>query len=230
LPSLHKGLAQRHCLIDQRLRALEPCEVIELAAGLSARGLRSCRDPESLPGLKRYLELDLPHVIAHKRRLYQLSAGEGEPALPERLCWRGLDVTGLALSSLFERPRATTERRLLIAEGLMMYLDAPAQRALWREALKALEGGGVLVFDLVPSVEQPPPGLFGRLLGALMARFTGGATFTVDQRGREELCHELHELGFAEVKIYDTAELAHERGLPHPEAHTQQLIFEARAP
>ena len=141
-----------------------------------------------------------------------------------------LNVTQAELGSLFSATAQGEGRRLLIAEGLFMYLDADTQRALWREALEALQGGGALLFDLVPSCEQPPPGLFGRALGALMAHFTGGETFTRDERGREELCWELRELGFSKVKLYETNQVARELGLPHPEARTQQLIFEVHAP
>ena len=200
--------------------------MVELAAGLSARGLRFTRPEKGLPSIQRYLEVDLPHVVQHKNMLYQRDA-RGEP-LPPPLSWRGLNVTQVELSSLFNREGEG--RRLLIAEGLFMYLDADTQRALWREALEALRGGGVLLFDLVPSCEQPPPGLFGRALGALMSLFTGGKTFITDARGREELLCELRELGFAQVKLYDTSSVARELKLPHPEAITQQLIFEVRAP
>lgn len=229
-PSLHKGLAQRHALIDQRVDALQPSEVMELAAGLSARGLRFTQAGRA-PALRRYLELDLPHVIAHKQALYQ-RAVQGEPAsaLPSRLEWRGADVTEASLSSLFEGPPEAERPRLIIAEGLLMYLDAPSQRALWRQALEALRGGGTLLFDLVPSCEQPPPGLIGRALGALMRRFTGGSTFSVDERGREELSQELLALGFTELKLYDTQRDAQRLGLPFAQVKTQQLIFEARAP
>lgn len=226
-PSLHKGLTQRHALIDQRARALKPCEVVELAAGLSARGLRFTQAGRS-PELIRYTELDLPHVIQHKRALYQHSLKDAK--LPPRLAWRDADVTQSNLAQLFDETSSVDRPRLIIAEGLFMYLDASSQRALWRQALEALRGGGVLIFDLVPSCEQPPPGLLGRALGALMARFTGGATFSADARGREVLCKELKELGFESLKLYDTQRDASELGLPYASADTQQLIFEVRAP
>lgn len=226
-PSLHKGLVQRHALIDQRVKHLQPSQVVELAAGLSARGLRMTSD-SILPNLTQYLEIDLPHVIEHKKLL--LNRFRQDPDFPAQLEWRGLDVTQISLRSLFQDRPQGSGSRLIIAEGLFMYLDESAQRALWQEAYQALQDGGVLLFDLVPTSEQAPPGLLGRLLGALMARFTGGSTFTVDQRGREDICYELSEIGFKNIKLYDTQRFAQEFGLPFPQTKTQQLIFEAHAP
>ena len=48
---------------------------------------------------------------------------------------------------------------LVIAEGLFMYLPAETQRRLWRRV--AALAPRTFVFDLLPAVEQPPPGAAG---------------------------------------------------------------------
>ena len=222
-PSLPKSLAQRHALIDLRLGALNPHEVVELAAGLSARGLRCCEHSSALPHLTRYLEVDQPHVIEHKRAL--LARSDATAQLPPPLVWEGADVTRTSLKALFE---GSEGGRVIIAEGLMMYLSATEQRALWREAFEALSPtGGTLLFDLVPACEQAPPGLVGRGLERLMRAFTGGESFKTDTRTRADLMRELMEVGFHDVRVYDTPKVAQALGLPFAEARTEQLVFEA---
>lgn len=216
-PSLHKGLAQRHALIDALARRAGREQVVELAAGLSARGLRWAQGV-------RYTEVDLPHMVSYKRaRLMEAGIGlrEGHALIGADL--REGAEGALDLAALLTPPPAT-----LIAEGLLMYLTPAEQRALWRSAAEALRGrGGELIFDLVPPCEQPRPGVLGRGLGWLMRRFTGGQSFTVDARGREVLRAELIEAGFSEVRALNTAEVAVGEGLPFAGARTQQVVWVA---
>jgi hypothetical protein len=82
LPSLRHGLVQRHVMID-RLAAASGCaQVLELAAGLSRRGVTMSADPAL-----RYVEVDLPPMIAHKQRLLRKSArGRAIAARPTWCC------------------------------------------------------------------------------------------------------------------------------------------------
>ncbi len=216
-PSLHKGLAQRHALIDALARRAGHAQVLELAAGLSARGLRWAEGV-------RYTEVDLPHVVVLKRQCLE-GAGvvlrEGHALIGADLREGGAEA--LELGALLTPGAAT-----LIAEGLLMYLTPDEQRGLWRRAVGALRGrGGVLIFDLVPPCEQRAPGWVGRGLGWLMRRFTGGQAFTVDARGREALRAELLEAGFSWVRALDTSALAAQEGLPFEGARTQQVVWVA---
>ena len=77
LPRLPEGLAQRHLLIDQLAEEREPDVILELAAGLSSRALRLSESLSS--SLKRYLEVDLPHVIDFKSSCDQDQSAQRNP-------------------------------------------------------------------------------------------------------------------------------------------------------
>ena len=218
VPWLWHGLVQRHLAIDKLLADGRPTQVLELAAGFSRRGATVSADP----GVS-YTEVDLPAVIARKRALLARRAEGRAVAGRANLLLVAADVAEVDLASLLaERAPA-----FVIAEGLLMYLDAEAQRSLWARVAAALHDGrgGRLVFDLVPACEQPRPGLFGRALGWLMRRFTRGAAFAVDTRTRSDIERELLAAGFDAVAQVDTAEVAAEWGLPFAGRHTQQLLF-----
>ncbi|MEZ4323226.1 MAG: class I SAM-dependent methyltransferase [Myxococcota bacterium] len=210
-PSLKHSLVQRHFLIDHLTRSASPETVVELAAGLSRRGA-------SFSESVRYVEVDLPHVIERKEALLDRTEAGREVLGRATLTRIGADVAELDLAPLVEG------RTVVVAEGLLMYLDATQQRALWSRVASALPSGA-FVFDLVPAIEQPPPGWLGRVLGWLMQRFTGGQGFVVDQRTRDDVRSELLEAGFTSVRWIEPADLANE-GVPHLDTPTQTLVFE----
>ena len=116
LPRLPEGLAQRHLLIDQLAQEHQPDVVLELAAGLSSRALRLSKS--STRSHKRYLEVDLAHVIEFKRSRYQEHQLNTSPLELHSLDLRTLDRSKL------ETWLAHTTQPLIIAEGIMMYLSA----------------------------------------------------------------------------------------------------------
>jgi O-methyltransferase involved in polyketide biosynthesis len=221
LRSLRHSLVHRHTMIDHLLRASGARQVVELAAGLSPRGARFTRDPTL-----RYVEVDLPHVIARKIALLERTpAGREVRARPNLHLVAG-DVLEVALDPLVE----PGEPVFVIAEGLFMYLQPDAQRVLLRRAraLAARAGRGTLVFDRVPPREEPPPGAVGRALEGMMKRFTRGQTFAKDERTRDELAAEVSAAGFAAVEMIEPAAVAAAWGLPFAEVPTQQLLFVGR--
>jgi O-methyltransferase involved in polyketide biosynthesis len=202
-------------MIDHLLRGSGLRQVLELAAGLSRRGAAFTDDPAM-----RYTELELPHVIEKKRQLLARSdAGRAVLARPG-LRLVAADVETAAL----ETWREPGEPLFAIAEGLMVYLTAAAQRRLWAKV--AALGDVRFVFDLVPWCEQPKPGAVGAVLEAAMKRFTGGRSFERDQRTRDDIRTELLAAGFAAVDIVDSAAVARAWALPHPEQPTRQVLFD----
>lgn len=220
LPSLKHSLVQRHVMIDRLLAASGCAQVLELAAGLSRRGAAVSADPRI-----RYVEVDLPAVIADKRaRLARTERGREIAARPNLILVEH-DVATLDLAA----PLADGAV-LVIAEGLLMYLDDAEQRALWARiaALVAARPGSAFVFDLVPFVEQPRPGRVGRALEALLKRFTGGRTFAFDGRTRDDLSAQLREAGFAAVERYEPATAPEAWQVPFQGERTQTLVWRCR--
>jgi O-methyltransferase involved in polyketide biosynthesis len=217
---LRVALLHRHALIDALLRASGARAVVELAAGLSRRGVSFTED-----AALTYVEVDRAAMIETKRELLsRTSAGRAALARPN-LALVEADV----LEKPFDELAPEGSPLFVIAEGLLMYLDAQAQRALARAIARRLaRGGGTFVFDYVPPCEQPPPGAVGRGLEWLMKRFTKGQAFAKDTRTRDEVIADLRGAGFDRVEAIEPRAVAHEMGLPYPDAATQQVVFVAR--
>ena len=209
---LRIALLQRHAMIDHLLAEAAPARVLELAAGLSRRGAAVSADPAV-----HYVELDLPAVSAHKRTLLaRTDAGRAVLARPNYEL-----VAGDVADAVF--PPA----ELVIAEGLLMYLDAPARARLFAKV--AALGAARFVFDLTPRDEEPPPGLAGRALEAAMKRFTGGRSFEKDLRTRADVLRELRAAGFTEVAALGSADVARAWHLPYADQATPTVVFTAGA-
>jgi O-methyltransferase involved in polyketide biosynthesis len=220
---LRESLVQRHAAIDRIVGeaiAGGARQVIELAAGLSRRGAAVSRDT----GV-RYVEVDLPAVIARKRALLARSeAGRAVLARTNLALVEG-DAGAIDLASIAEDGAVC-----VVVEGLFMYLDAGAQARLdARVAALRARGDVTLVFDLVPGAEEPPDGALGRAMGGLLARATGGGRFARDARTRGDVLAALAAAGFDDAGAVDTRAVARAWGLPCPDAATRAVVFTARA-
>lgn len=219
-PSLRHSLAQRHAMLDRLLSRARPRQVVELAAGLSRRGAAMTQDADLV-----YTELDLPPVIARKQALLARTAvGQAVAARPGyRLV--GGDARTVELGE-YLRPG---EPAVVVAEGLCMYLDGDARRALFQKVAASLAaGGGTFLFDLVPAAEERPQGWTGRLLERCLKKATDGRSFERDARTREDLAAELRAAGFDAVDVHDGHLVAAEWGLPYPKVNTKIVVFAAR--
>jgi methyltransferase (TIGR00027 family) len=107
-------------LILETVAGGEITAVLNLAAGLDARPYRL-----ALPGSLRWVEADLPGIIAWKTDVL----AKEQPCCPlERVA---LDLTDRrALTALTARIAAEHERVLVVTEGLLVYLEEAAVRAL----------------------------------------------------------------------------------------------------
>ena len=215
---LRYALLHRHAMIDHIARASR--SIVELAAGLSRRGAAFTKDPAV-----RYVELDLPAVVAHKRRLLERTAEGRVVVTRSNFELVAGDVETVALEPFVDGPV------VVIAEGLMMYLDAAARRRLFAKLRRLADHTGELelVFDVVPTSEEPAPGVTGRVLEAAMKRFTGGRTFERDLATRADVLRELRDAGFIEPTAIAAAEVARDWKLPHADRSTPTVVFTARA-
>jgi O-methyltransferase involved in polyketide biosynthesis len=137
LPSLEGMLLARHRLIDLRLaRAIDAGEIsqiVEVAAGLSPRGWRfRNRYGDRI----RYVEADLPGMLANKRRILAELGGETEHH-------RTIEIDALAdagptsidgVCATLDPARGTA----IITEGLVNYFDTPTLLGMWRRFATAL--------------------------------------------------------------------------------------------
>jgi len=97
--------------------------VVNLAAGLDARPYRL-----ALPPALRWVEVDLPEILAHKEKIL---GGEKPVCALERVRLDLSDVS--ARRTLFERLGRSARRALIVSEGLLIYLAAEEVRALARD-------------------------------------------------------------------------------------------------
>lgn len=219
--SLEASLLHRHTAIDHLARGSGAPQVLEIASGLSRRGVAFSADPAL-----SYTEVDLPKMTDVKRRL--LARTDGGKAVLDRSNFHIVDgdAATLALGPL----RDPSQPLVVITEGLCMYLKADDQRGLWTRIERLLRdgAGGTYLFDLVPTVEQPKPGWFGRLLERIMKLFTRGQAFERDERTRDDLLAELKAAGFDHVELVEPGAVAREWGLPRPDTPSQQLLFVCR--
>lgn len=218
-PSLPCSLVQRHLMIDRLVE--DATHVLELAAGLSRRGLTMSANSTVV-----YVEVDRASVIARKRELLARTP-EGQAVLArQNLRLVGADIADADFDDLC--PAAAGSPLVVIAEGLFMYLDADEQRSLWRRTRALFDARpGLLVFDLVPFIEQRRDGLIGRALGGLLKLATGGTTFARDERTRDDVAGELRGIGF-DVETIEPHTAPEQWQLPYRDVRTQQLLFVCR--
>lgn len=216
-PALRYTLLHRHAIIDHLVSASGPKQVLEVAAGLSRRGVAFSADPAL-----SYVEVDLAAVVATKRALLERSE-EGRAVLARPNFT--LEV-GDAREPLERFVRVEGGPLTVVMEGLMIYLEQPERVALWERVVGLLGSfGGCFVFDLVPPAEEPKPGFFGRLLGWIFRRSTKGGSFAKGRITREELVASLRAVGFGQVDVYEASSPPPGLTLPSPDAPSKIVVF-----
>jgi len=141
---LHHGLRKRW-VEDETVAALEAGagQVLVMGAGMDTLALRLApRFPEVA-----FVELDHPASQRAKRRAIERAAGE-IGGVPANLRFLAADLAaGVPLDETLAASEAwrPTVRSVVVAEGLLMYLEEPAVRAVF-EALHRVTGPGSRVF------------------------------------------------------------------------------------
>jgi len=132
--TLERMLLERHLLLDAQLgAAIERggvTQVLELASGMSGRGLRMLdryRDRDL-----RYIETDLPGMVARKRKaLAKLGRPPaGNHGVEELNVFASEDSTN-SLAAVAKRRLDPTRPLAVISEGLLNYFPKPAVIELW---------------------------------------------------------------------------------------------------
>lgn len=157
LADLETYLVQRHIildhLMDREVRENGAVQVLEMASGLSPRGLRLlARNPDR--GIS-YVEADLPAMAARKRRVLKqnglLAPGHSVTEV-NILAESGPD----SMEAVFAKHLNPGQRSIILTEGLINYFPLPVVLALWRRiaALLASSGGGIYLSDNMPDLSS----------------------------------------------------------------------------
>lgn len=154
--SIRTTLLQRHQLIDaivtRAIREQGVTQIVEIACGLSPRGVRLCAE---FPDLQ-YIEADLPEMAAHKR---ELLSTHGMLSRRHRVVSINiLDETGAhALSTVFAS-LDQHQKTLVITEGLVNYFALEVITPFWQRLATALTRfpAGAYVTDLYPNLTWHP--------------------------------------------------------------------------
>jgi hypothetical protein len=136
-PTLEHFLLARHRIIDhlleEAIRSGEVGQVVELAAGLSPRGLELTRRHPALT----YVEVDLPEMAARKDAI--LRAKGADPSRHRSVAADVLDDR--AFAAVFAGPSSlldTTRGTAVVTEGLVNYFPREAVLGLWRRTAREL--------------------------------------------------------------------------------------------
>lgn len=163
-PSLDGLLLARHRAIDARLSGAIDAgrigQVVELASGLSPRGLR-------FAGRVDYVEADLPAMAARKRRALERAGATHRVADVDVFAPGGLE----ALLGTLDPSRGVA----VVTEGLINYFALPDVLALWERLAGALRAfpSGLYLSDLF--LEDSRGGVLGRLGYVGISVFVRGA-------------------------------------------------------
>lgn len=198
-PTLEAFLLARHRLIDhllaEAIESGEVTQVVEVAAGLSPRGLRFA---EQYGDRITYVETDLPAMAARKRdqlaELGRLSAHHRVEAA---------DALGTGPGSLaavldgLDRSAGVA----VVSEGLLNYLPTEDVRRLWATVATGLAGhpAGLYLSDLHLGGENV--GAAARAGKALIGAFVRGRLH-LHFDGPVEACDALEGAGFAAVALH----------------------------
>jgi len=216
-PNLEDVLLARHHAIDELLeRAIATggvSQVIEVAAGLSPRGLRFSR---RFGGRVLYLEADLPAMARRKREALAQVADPPDPAHHRVVELDALATGGpMSLAEVAAQHLDPSRGLAIVTEGLVNYFDRAAVEGMWRRFAEVLgrHPHGLYVSDL--HLERD------------LARVRGARAFTallsLFARGRVHLHYAdepaagsaLLAAGFAEARL-------------HPAGRAPVRIIEAR--
>lgn len=169
--TLDDVLLQRHRALDGLLsRAIEQQgvrQIVEIAAGLSARGLRFSQRYEGL----RYIEGDLPEMAERKRQALD-GAGLRGPLHEVRVINALLDEGPQSLSAVAQDLDPSLPIGF-VTEGLLPYLSREQGEGLWARVSQVMTRfpKGVYVFDVLTrdsNTEFPAVGAFYSVLGTFV--------------------------------------------------------------
>jgi O-methyltransferase involved in polyketide biosynthesis len=205
-PTLEQFLLARHRLIDhlleEAIRAGRVSQVLEIACGMSPRGLRFSRRHGSAI---TYVEADLPAMAARKREALSEAGSLGphhRVAEIDALADSGPASVGAVTSDL-----DTGSGLAVLTEGLIAYLDQDGVLGLWRRVAEALARfqDGLYLADMHLGAENSGLATEAFLLG-LGVFVRGRVQLHFDTAGEAE--DALHQAGFGRATLHRPLDFA----------------------
>lgn len=182
-------------------------QVIEIAAGLSGRGLRLA---ERYGDRLLYVETDLPAMAQTKQRLLEkadLLSPQHRVIVLDALADEGPNSLAAVAAQL--DPKVGTA---IITEGLMNYLDPPLARELWARIAQVLQRfpQGLYLSDAYLRGENDS--LAATLFRKVLARFVRGGMHVHFQSSAHGL-RLMRDAGFTKASIHATSALPETRAI-----------------
>ncbi len=213
VPSMAQYLALRHLAIDHALVELDADRVVEIGAGLSRRGTTWALDR----GVA-YVEVDLPHMVAHKRAAIAARFdGAVGARLRERLTVVEHDVLAPDFGAWLAEQLGDAARPAVIAEGVMGYFARPERLRIARSIAEALAPrGGSFVCDARASEGGRAIAIAARVLKAGIKLVTRGRGAAEDFASDDDVRGFFTEAGFRESQPVDTRHVPGAPRVPSP--------------
>jgi O-methyltransferase involved in polyketide biosynthesis len=205
-PTIEQYLEMRHRALEKVLQDGKPDCVVELGAGLSRRGVTWAADH----GV-RYVEVDLPHMIAAKRAIIEQCA----PSAVRRragplLSHVSMDVLSDALVDELVRVFAGAQRPFVLAEGLLGYFPMEERRDIVRRVCEALSrsGGGTFACDLRSAEGGASVATAAKALRGAVWIATRGRGLRTDFESHAHVRVFFRDAGYCSSDTVDTSEFA----------------------
>ncbi len=203
-PTLQDFLLARHELIDLRLAAAIDAgnitQVIEVAAGLSPRGLRFANKYGSRIS---YIEADLPGMAARKRNLLGATASPHHRIITiNALADDGPDSLAALAATL-----NPTQGVAIVTEGLINYFDADNVTGMWRRFASALHGfpHGLYLSDI--HLSGVNSGLVTNAFRMMLSTFVRSRVHLHFDTA-QDLLQQLLSTGFTSAAVHDPHDFA----------------------
>jgi O-methyltransferase involved in polyketide biosynthesis len=221
---LESMLLARHRVIDhllgQAIRSGEVQQVVEVAAGLSPRGLRIRR---RFPNIS-YVEADLAGMIASKRARIGHKLDERHSLVVVN----ALAESGPESLQHLATQLHPTKGTAVITEGLLPYFDRHDGFLIWNniKAFLSTFPSGLYLSDYY--LEEDSMRVLGaRQLSTVLSWFVGGRTHFPFSDDRS-LVSALQETGFEDAAIHIAGDYARELSIERPQRSGFVRVIEAR--
>ncbi|MCO4772873.1 MAG: class I SAM-dependent methyltransferase [Deltaproteobacteria bacterium] len=198
-PTLQQILEYRHRIIEGAALAHAPDVLVEIAGGLSRRGVTFAVDHAI-----RTVEIDLPHVVSLKQGVLEaseLSAKLGKHSLVAR------DVLSDRFGEELELLLGDAQRPVIVMEGLLSYFTLDQRNTLLASVGRALKGReGIVLCDAYTRVTRGSS-LGSNALKAAIKMITRGNGPTDSWANQEELEASFTSGGLGQVGVALASEL-----------------------